>query len=271
MDRRNILKSRNHSGSEFRIQGCPRLPGIIIIILLLVFPSFVPSSGKVFWNRFLTQGRSILDPTGSWQQIYNASLTINGGHASLSVHGCDDPLELVKARLKQDFGSSKKNCLIGNENSFWMLSTASNQISRLLALAMPESDKSLIIAIDQSPDEFSKSTAVPPESIFSGYSLLAGSRVETIIKNEETGAALETRIADTAPDIIIGEISAKLSGHGWKQVYPGFRRRAKSYGDSKQYFLIFRRGEALCTVMAGPALRENKSCVTILLKEKNEQ
>ncbi|MDO9543197.1 MAG: hypothetical protein Q7J98_12885, partial [Kiritimatiellia bacterium] len=212
---------------------------------------------------------------GGWRQIYEAPLILNGARATLSIHGCDEPLEIVKARLNQTKGGSAIHSEAServaehgarNENSCRMLIAAGDRFSRLLALAMPNSNQSLIFAFDQSSAEFSKSTPASAESVFPGYSLLPGSRLETIIKNEETGAALETRITDAAPRVIISEISAKLSRQGWKPVCP-----AGNHGESKHCFMIFQHGESLCTVMAGPALRESKTCVTILLKEKNGQ
>lgn len=245
-----------------------------LVLAFLIFLPFAPSSGKVFLNRLLVKGSpkfgsSKFDTTGSWRRIYQAPLAINGARASLSIYGCDEPLELVKMRLKQSFGLSM-------ENSFWISAVSSNQLTRMLALEMPGLGKSLVFTMDRSPAEFSKPAAIPSEGIFTAYTLLPESRVETIIKNEETGAMLETRIADAAPDIIIGDISAKLSRHGWKQVHPGAMAERvadpdENCGRSKQRFLIFQRGDAVCTLLAGPVLRPDKTCVTILLKEKNGQ
>lgn len=292
------MKSRNYSGSGFKVQSCPlpgvqtkagRLPGVIITLLLILLP-FIPSSGKVFWSRFLTQGQSIFDTTGSWRRIYKAPLTINGARASLSVYGCDAPLQSVTEKLKQSFClNNKENHLVENENSTQFSSADRNQASRLLMLRMPGTDQSVIFELSQPLGEISKTPALPSESVVLGRLLPAESSLTAIIKNEETGAVLETRIADAAPDIIIGEISAKLSRYGWKCVYPSSadsparlsgrstpakpesamaERRTSPAGNSKQCFLIFQRGAALCTLLAGPALHENKTCVTILLKEK---
>jgi hypothetical protein len=266
--------------------SCPnkiKLP-VVIIFALLIFLPFASSSGKVFWGRLLAQGRSIFDPAGAWRQIYKAPLTINGARAIMTVHGCNESLAILKARLKQNFGSSEKNCFIEADSSFWMFGAVDNRISRLLALALPDPDKSLVFTIDQSPSEFSKSTNIPSESILPDYPLFTGGRLETAIKNEETGTALETMTADAAPDIVLSEVSANLSQQGWKQLYPEVRRRSESYGGQvpgpgpaansggqERRFLVFQRGEAVCTLLAGPALHENKTCVTILLKEKTEK
>lgn len=244
--------------------GKIRLPWVVIILLLISLP-FAPSSGKVFLSRLLAQGSSIFDPTGGGQQIYQAAMTVNGARATLSIYGCDEPLEVATARLKQSFKSSEENYFIRNEKSAWMLSIASNQVWRLLALAAAP-DRSLIFALVQPPAEFLKSTAVPSESAVFSHSLLPASRLETIIKNEETGATLETRIAEEAPDMVINEISEKLSRNGWKHLYPPVRDDA-----SQPCFLVFQRGKTLCTVIAGNTLCKNQSCVTILTKEINPQ
>lgn len=233
-----------------------------VVLVFLIFLPFISSSGKVFWSRWLTQSSSALETIGHWRQIYASPVTINGARATLSIYGSDEPLELATTRLKESFRPAKENCFIANERSVWMIGTAPNQILRLLALAMPEADKSLIFALSQPRSEFLKSLAAPPESDGFGHALLPGSRLETIIKNEETGTVLETRMVDSVPELVINEIAGKLSRKGWKNLYP-----AGNEHDAKGSFLVFQRAEALCTVMVGPALCENKSCVTILIKE----
>jgi len=246
--------------SKLSRPGKLRLSLVIALSALLFLP--FTSSGKVFLNRLLAKGSPVFETTAAWRRIYQASMNVNGAPAALSIHGCDEPLALVKTRLKQSFGAAGME----NEKFFYLSAAAGGRLTRLLALAMPGQDKSLIFVFSQPATGLSKTTAVPPPGIFSDYALLPGSRVETTIKNEETGAMLETRLTDAAPETVIAEIAAKLSRHGWQQASP-----AGDSGNAKQRFLIFRRGEALCTVLAGPALRENKTCVTILHKEKNGQ
>ena len=258
-----------------------RLP-LVIVLALLIFLPLAPSSGKVFWSRLLTKGASIFDPAGNWTQIYKCPMTINSARAFLSVYGCDDPLQSVTAKLKQSFSSNKEK------------SAVHNQISRLLMLAMPGKDQSVIFELIQSPEELSKPPVLPSESAVFGRSPPAESTLTTIIKNEETGATLETLMTSLPPERVCNELAEHLSRNGWKNISP-----AADNETSPRYFQIYQRKDALCTIMighaaarvgqataeagqataeagqataeAGQALRENKTCVTILFKEKNGQ
>jgi len=250
MDRRNILKL-----------FYKRLP-LAIVFAFLIFLPFAPSSGKVFWSRLLTKGASIFDPAGNWTQIYKCSMTINGAWAFLSVYGCDDPLQTATAKVKQ-------NLVSNNEKK-----SANNQVSRLLMLRMPGQDQSVVFELVQPLGEISKPPALPSESVVFGRSLPAESSLTTTIKNEETGATLETLITALPPERVCNELSEHLSRNGWKNISPG----ADNNDVSQRYFQIYQRQDALCTIMvghaaarAGQALRENKTCVTILFKEKNGQ
>ena len=240
MDRRNILKL-----------FYKRLP-LAIVFAFLIFLPFAPSSGKVFWSRLLTKGASIFDPAGNWTQIYKCSMTINGAWAFLSVYGCDDPLQTATAKVKQ-------NLVSNNEKK-----SANNQVSRLLMLRMPGQDQSVVFELVQPLGEISKPPALPSESVVFGRSLPAESTLTTMVKNEETGAVLETLTSGLPPERVCAELSEHLSRNGWKNIFP-----AAGNGDSVRYFQIYQRQDALCTIMVGHALHENKTCVTILFKEKN--
>lgn len=249
MDRRNILKLFHK-----------RLP-VAIVLAFLVFLPFAPSSGKVFWSRLLTKGASIFDPAGNWTQIYKCSMTINGARAFLSVYGCDDPLQTATAKVKQNLVSNNKK------------NAANNQVSRLLMLRMPGQDQSVVFELVQPLGEISKPPALPSESVIFGRSPPAGSSLTAIIKNEETGATLETLMTAWPPERVCNELSEHLSRNGWKNISPDTDNNA-----APRYFQIYQRKDALCTIMvghaaarAGQALRENKTCVTILFKEKNGQ
>lgn len=252
MDRRNILKIF-HKRFYFLHPDKLILPWAIVLAFLVFLP-FAPSSGKVFWSRLLTKGQSIFDPTDSWRQIYKCPMIINGQRASLSVYGADDPLPSVTTKRKQNFSSSKEK------------NNANNQVSRLLMLAMPNSGKSVIFELCQQPNEFSKPPALPSESAVFGRSLPAGSRLTATIKNEETGATMETLMTGLPPERAGNELSEHLSRNGWKDI-----SSAADNDASVRYFQIYQRKDALCIIMVGRALRENKTCVTILLKEINMQ
>lgn len=238
-----------------------RILSLAILSLFLVFLPFA-SSGKVFLSRLLAKVPSLFDANTNWRMIYQAAMTVNGGRASISVYGCDEPMPAALAWLKKNCGAIKENYFMAGEKAAWLLSTADGRITRLLALALPDAEKSVVFVLAQSPVEFSKSTLPPSASTVPGHLLLPASRLETIIQNEETGAALETRLADGAPAAILNEISDKLARDGWQTIYPAGNDNA-----SRPSFLIFQRRNALCTVMTGPALCESKSCVTILTKE----
>lgn len=267
---------------------------ILIILLLITLP--FASSGKVFFHRFLSRGLPVLDETAGWRQIYRCPIEINGASATLSVYGCDEPLEPVTAKLKQAFiqksnqgrdassslrsqeadsggvgprhptpdGSESRPHRLGfpmhqAKSSPWITSTADSQVLRLLPAAVPETDKTVIFVLVQSPAEFYKSRPALSESTLFGRKMFPAGRLETTIKNEETGTTMETMVFSGAPGEIADDIAEKLSGSGWKQIYP--------HSGPKRCFLIFQRPSALCTVMAGPALYKNQSCVTFVYKE----
>lgn len=252
MDERNILKIFHHKWFYSLHPGRIRL-SLAVALAFLFFLPFAPSSGKVFWDRFLAKGASIFDPAGNWRQIYKCPMMINGARVSLSVYGCDDSLQSVMAKLKRNFSAS--------------------QISRLLVPAMPDSDKSVIFEFGRQPNEFSKPPALSSASAVFGQSFPAGSTLTATIKNEETGATLETFASAAPPERVFNALSEHLSRDGWKNMLPDGNHNA-----ARRYFQIYQRGHAVCAVMvgqaadrAGQALRENQTCVTILLKEINRQ
>jgi len=251
-----------------------RLPLAIVLAFLIFLPP-ANSSGKVFWSRLLAKNASMFNPAGNWTKIYKGPMTINGGRAVLSVYGCDDPLPSVTAELKRNFSANNKNHLASpgfTENSAQFSSSDSNQVARLLMLGMPGKDQSVIFELIQPPQEISKPPAPPAESVVFGRSLPAESALTATIKNEETGATLETLLTGLPPEQAGNALSERLSRDGWKDISPN-----AGHDRTPGYFRIYQRKNALCTIMvgqaaarAGQALRENKTCVTILFKEINQ-
>lgn len=239
-----------------------KYPGIIL--LLLVLAPLATSSGKVFWQRLAAKTTSIFDTAGNWTQIYKSPMIINGARASLSVYGCEDALRTVAARLKQGFSTNNKNDLVAqglNENMAQFATADDNRVTSLLMLAMPASDQSVIFELNRPREEHSK-TALPSESAVFGRSFPAGCRLEATIRNEETRALLETLTSVLPPQQAFNGISAYLAGNGWSDIAP-----AAGIGSAKAYFRIYQRKDILCIVTVAHALRENRTCVTILSKE----
>ena len=241
---------------------------LVIFIILLVFLPFTTSSGKVFWSRLMTRGASLFDPSGDWRQIYKCPLLVNGSPAALSVYGSDDSLPAVTAKLKKHSGPGNENQFTESPNSTMMSSTAHDRISRLLMLSMPASDNSVIFEFTRQISDMPKSPAPSAESVVFGRSPPAGSSLATTIRNEETGATLESFTTSEPPGRTNDELSGYLSRNGWENISPAGNE------SGTDYFQIYRRGNALCVMrighaaaQAGQALRENKTCVTILLKE----
>ena len=121
-----------------------------IILAFLIFLPFTPSSGKVFWSRLAAKSASIFGPAGNWTQIYKCPMTINGSRAFLSVYGCDDPFQSVMAKLRQKLNENNKK------------NDTNNQVSRLLMLAMPDSDKSVVFEIARQTGDFHRKCCLWP-------------------------------------------------------------------------------------------------------------
>jgi len=248
------LKSHNYSGSGFKVHGS-RFRTIIIIFLMVFLP--LASSGKIFWSRLLTKSASGADQ--AWRQIYKCPMTVNGARAFLTVYGSDDPVQSVTAKLKESANSNRGTGAV------------QNKAAGLLPAGMPGKDQTIIFELSPPPDKLAKPPTPPAESVVFGRTLPAGSRLTTVINNEETGATLETLITDLPPDRVMHELSGYLSRNEWKNISP-----AADHDAPAGHFLIFQRKDALCIITAGQAaartgqsLRENKTYVTILFKEKN--
>lgn len=241
-----------------------KLPLSVVLILTLMLP-LVSSSGKIFLSRQAARGRTALDTTAGWQKIYQCPVTINSSRAILSVYGCDEPFEAVATKLKYAFPSENGNMAVQNRNMGWIISHTGNQILRLQALAMPETDKCVIFALAQTPAEFAKSAGAPQQSAIFGPRSFPEGKLNALLKNEETGTTLETMLFNAAPNEVAGRIAEELSGNGWQIIFPSKNRSATDC------FFIFKRSSALCAVTIAPALRENKTCVTFLHKEIREE
>jgi len=233
----------------------------VALLLLLALP-LVSSSGKVFLNRFLAHGQAALDTTAAWQKIYECPVIINSSRGMLSVYGCDEPLEEVMAKLNLAFPQDENNAVMQNQNMGWVTCKTCDQLLRLQILAMPETGKSVIFAIEQTQAEFAKSAEIPKQSsIFSPRSF-PRAKLTSLFKNEESGTTLETMLFNALPDETAGNIAEELSRCGWQMIFPLENPTAAG-----TRFFVFKSSAALCAVTTAPALRENKTCVTFLHKE----
>lgn len=267
MDRRDILKLFNHpvprisgAGENYAAGKLPKkmpaaarnkkngLPGIILFLAILLLP-FISSSGKVFWRCLPDQDRPGYGPAGGANRIYQAPLVINGARFLLAVYGYDEPPEQARAKIKRHFEKE-------------------NTASILLTAAAPGSERALAFVFSRFAAETARPPPPPPGGICAGYPLFTGKEPETRIRNEETGVVLESGTIAGAPEMIAAEITAKLERNNWQPAYPAVRPPGR--GNSGKYFMIFRKGKALCALITGPALRENETCVTLLLKEKTD-
>jgi|GEM_PF-2447138 len=232
-----------------------------LLMLLLIAPPF-SSSGRVFM-KFSAHGRQVFDTTAGWQKIYRCSVLINSSRAELSVYGCDEPPDTALARLKHAFPQE----IVQEQNTGWMTINTGDKILRLLAPAMPEAEKCVIFALEQTPDEYSKSLKPLRQSAIFGPHSFPGGELSCTLKNEADGTILETMYFNSSPEKVAGQITSKLSGSGWRQILP-----PKNHDNGEGHsFLIFKNSSALCTVMIAPALRENRTCVTFTQKEIKEQ
>lgn len=242
---------------------------LIISLLLLSLP--ISSSGKVFSILQPAGGLAELAAAPGWHKIYQGALTINGASATMFIYGCDAPRAAVMARLKSAFPSGKD--MAQSQTTGGLIRATDRQVLRLLAVALPGADKTVIFALAQSPAAFARSTAAPVKSMIFGDALASLGRPAATIKNEESGAILETLPVAAAAGRLADEIPEKLSCQGWKQVWP-----AAGISAAKKDFLILQRSAApaggrpaLCAIMIGPALKESQSCVTFLYKEIKEE
>jgi len=193
-------------------------------------------------------------------------MTINGGRASLSVYGSEDSLCSLTAKLKQNFSSNNQPQFIKNGNMARLASSDHDRTAHLVMLAMPNTDKSVIFELIQPTEDKARPVMLTQESVVFGRSLPAGSMLTATIRNEDTGAVLETMTSPLPPNLFFDGLAGQLALNGWKNISPP--------GDKSSvpgHFGIFQRKEALCIVTVGHDLRENKTCVTILSKEINRQ
>lgn len=242
-----------------------RLP-LAIVLAFLIFMPFAPSYGKVFWSRLLNKSASIFDPSGNWTQLYKCAMTINGARASLAVYDSEDSLRSLTAKLKQNSSSNNQSQFIESGNTTQVASSDHDRTTRLVILAMPATDKSVIFELIQQPKDKGKPAALSQESMVFGRSLPVGSVMTATIRNEDTGAVLETMTSPLPPDLFFNWLAGQLARDGWNNIPPPGDNSA-----APGYFGIFQRKDALCIVMVGHDLRENKTCVTILSKEINRQ
>lgn len=244
MVRRHLLKTQIRRG---------------LLIVLLVLGPIAASHGRVFWKRPAGDAASAFDKAGRWTRVYQCPMEINGAPASLAVYTCPYPLAAMVASLGDIPGAD----ISAGYNSASFAASDGSRNARLLLLGLPARNESIIFElIGPGNGNPAPSDASP---VLGAALPAACSRVSTIV-NGETGAALESIASALPPRQAFSIFTELLSGQGWKPLLP-----AASPGAAEEYFGMFQRRNSLCILTVGRALRENKTCVTIISKETNRQ
>lgn len=145
--------------------------------------------------------------------VYEAPVTINGGHGDLVIFNFDrSPGELMP-RMRSIFGL--KNFGFAGGNTAVANVRSSAIVIRLIALRLNNPGQTLVFKVEQSEDEYKSSQSPPEDHPTTPIPPYPGSKPEFYVRDGNTEASLAISTADSAPGTVRDFFRARLTASGW--------------------------------------------------------
>jgi hypothetical protein len=229
------------------------------IVLLAAVTLSLSATAKVFWTRPAARGHAVLETTLDWKTIYAGSVRINDGRGNLTIIGCNEPMDTVMTRLRQAYASCEMlENFRRNETLGWARMREGDAIVTLLALAPNAPEQTVLFVLTQAKDDFEKSRLPPAAPSMRDPPPYPGSHVQTHLTSAESKTQMEIYTAPAMPEAVQAYYENNLRGRAWTRLDPASASLA-----------IYRKGSALCAVLALPSGAGAESTITVLHKRLN--
>lgn len=237
------------------------MPKIILFLAAIVIGMIaapLPTPARVFWSRPAAAGHPLFETTPDWKSVYESTVTINGAAGRLRIFGCPDSLPAVMRRLRTAFANTnKKMDFQENESLGQAIVQDQGRIIRLLALGLPVGNQTLLFVVSQTPADYDQSRS-PPGGAGPDLPVFPGSRLQTLITDDQAQATIAIAAAAQRPAVIQGYFQETLAAQGWQSVLPA--------GAEFAGVRVYQKGSALCCVLIQSSDRRPESTITLLHK-----
>jgi len=260
LDQRNLLMTgvRSQKSDQLSLSptGLPRWntrffnkfsrPAITISLITLTIITATALQARVF-----TRWKGNSDIVGNLTRLggsvaYNADITINGGDGHLSVIGFNDPLNNTASdicrilNIPTDSSSTPDRL---DANTFLYILKGQTKTLRLILLKLPQKDRLLAITIEQTNDEFEKSSHPPSQHQLKEIPAYPGSSPEFYAKNSETKLAIAVSSTTAPAEAINSFYHVTLKSDGWKPYL------SDAHGSIPK-MTIYQRNTEICCILA---------------------
>jgi len=228
------------------------------MIILTAMILALSAGAKVFWTQPAAQGHAVLETTRDWKTVYTSSVRINDGRGNLTIMGCNEPLGMVMAKLRQAYASCESlSTFRQNETMGWARMREDGAIVTLLALAPNAPEQTVIFVLTQAQDDYDKSRGHPSAPHLRDPPPYPGSSVQMYLTSEESRMQLEIYAAAAMPEVIHQYYESVLLGQAWTRLDPA---------GASASLVIYQKGPALCALLVLPAGGGAESTITVLHK-----
>jgi hypothetical protein len=191
-------------------------------------------------------------------QAYSAPVTVNGGQGQLDVFSFDTPfpttLRAVGKALGLSFGDPA-----GRSMAVQTITTAGSRV-RLVMVAPPDVTRTLVFALQQSPDQVRRSQTGPDPAALPHVPVYPGSTPLFSASDQKAHAELALSATTAPPQAVHRFYAAQLDAAGWMPAIAG--AKATTGG-------IYLRGRSVCCVQASS--QDRQTHIAILYKELTTQ
>jgi hypothetical protein len=219
----------------------------------LLLCTSVAAPAKVFIRSNGAAGTTRALESKGGKRIYESTLQINGGKASLSVFSFDKAISQVNDDLKTAIGAD-----IPPSGAMGMTTIKKDgNVTRVIVLALDPHATTLVFKIDQTEEEYTASNK-PSQQQIKDVPSFPGSSQSFFAKDENTSTTLSISTANTVPTDVHTFYGATLTAAGWKQLPP----TSVAAG-----MVIFAKGDSICCLMADRAPGSGECRITLLHKQ----
>jgi hypothetical protein len=209
---------------------------------------------RVFW-RWSGRGDTAhtLETLGG-AQAYSAPVTLNGGQGQLDVFSFDTPFPTTLRAIGKALGISFGDPT-GRSMAVQTITTAGARV-RLIMVAPPDVTRTLVFALQQSPDQARHSQAPPAPAALPHVPVYPGSTPIFDASDQKAHAALAVATTPATPQAVHRFYTAQLGAAGWMPAIEGSKDATGG---------IYLRERSVCCVHASS--QDRKTHITILHKE----
>lgn len=231
--------------------------GLLWLCLSALFQA--PAEARVFlrWGAGRHAART-LEALGG-KSAYESAITLNGGKGDLRVYTFTRSPRDVAQALEKAFGVSG---LSSGEDSMALATVRSRgMVLRLIVVQLPGRDITLVFAVEQSEEEFARSSSPPDDASIGTIPAYPGSRA--LFRAEDLGSQTALVVSEArAPAADVRAFyRSRLKAEGWEPALPP----PNGPGAEPPLGVYLRSGQ-ICCVLAEEKGFRGETRATILYK-----